>query len=72
MGASASASSSVEVEAEGDAPEPSPLVALLDSHGRQWGGPAAGIFFERDPAPAVIAYCAEEGVGRARPGFTIS
>lgn len=46
-----------------------PLVQLLDSHGRQWVGPAAGIFFEHDPAPAVVAHCASLGVEFEDPDF---
>ena len=49
--------------------EQSALVRLLDSHGRQWRGPEAGIFFERDPAPAIIAHCAELGIEFEDPDF---
>ena len=51
--------------------ETSPLVKLLDSHGRCWGGPAAGIFFERDPAPAIVAYCESLGIEFDDPDFDV-
>ena len=66
MGGGASSSAAAEEEAP---PEPSPLVALLEEHGRRWRGPEAGIFFERDPAPAVIAFCEAQGVAFEDPDF---
>ena len=44
-------------------------MALLEEHGRRWRGPEAGIFFERDPAPAVIAFCEAQGVAFEDPDF---
>jgi hypothetical protein len=64
-GASAPYTSVDEPEPE----KPDPLIELIDSHGRQWAGPEAGIFFERDPAPAIIAHCAARGIQFCDPDF---
>lgn len=67
MGCASSSSPSARVAPE----EKSPLVKLLDSHGRCWGGPAAGIFFEHDPAPAIVAHCESLGTEFEDPDFDV-
>jgi hypothetical protein len=69
MGGGVSKSNSAAEEDLSNESATTPLVALLNSHGRQWPGPNAGIFFERDPAPAVIAHCEEQGIKFEDPDF---